>query len=736
MIKHIVSYQWLRTRRWWLCPVVIAVCALMGIFSIMSAQSQQAMTGMDFIYESSTFLTVAMFIISAAAALAINREADEDSADILWALPIDNASMIFGKFLGLMPMVLFAAAAYWLPHAVMITANWAGSGLSIWYLAGELGFAALMQGAGMISAAAAGGFLGLILRGFWLYGAVIALWVGTFASTITSIWPLYESAPEEHIYGIMFRQLIDWILNGPMVIPNQMPRDLYTAALYPGMLWQRVFYIALALFIAALAAVLIRRHRAAGRARMVSRTALSVSLVLVICAAAVFFYEQGYGYRKYRDEMAFYDEYYGHFYSDKQPSANAVELPSADYLAKMPLYIDSYDLDVDVTKPPALSVKAGLNLRNVGGDTIENPLITLWHGFDVTYTSADGKKLTARRVGDGVYLEGLSLNAGASAHIDMEYTGSAEWWGIYYLQPRLNALADKYGFMLPADYGWYPLTTPLPLMKATDLASFEKNGWGVSLTGVSQIVPSSLINEMSEKSSETSGNVDPWRRQSYFTVTVHKDNASPVVSSIGEAQNPCEEDVRIAGKGHYLTLACWPLERVDVDGSALYRPLEYKGDEGKYPVTVMNDTWKWFGISGRKAVGVIMPPYNGDRSMPELIDSDQGFYMAANEAMGYEPDFFYGVMTDRAESGGAGEYILSVIYPEWREWKYNGSYDLQEMEGYIKDVDGFSMSDADKIMKWFTSHDDAAAQAVLHELYMKAQKQPLSAEDIKEAFGS
>ncbi|MDI3509071.1 MAG: hypothetical protein PWP55_1263, partial [Clostridiales bacterium] len=26
MIKHIVSYQWLRTRRWWLCPAVIAVC--------------------------------------------------------------------------------------------------------------------------------------------------------------------------------------------------------------------------------------------------------------------------------------------------------------------------------------------------------------------------------------------------------------------------------------------------------------------------------------------------------------------------------------------------------------------------------------------------------------------------------------------------------------------------------------------------------------------------------------
>jgi hypothetical protein len=38
-------------------------------------------------------------------------------------------------------------------------------------------------------------------------------------------------------------------------------------------------------------------------------------------------------------------------------------------------------------------------------------------------------------------------------------------------------------------------------------------------------------------------------------------------------------------------------------------------------------------------------------------------------------------------------------------------------------------------MKWFTSHDDAAAQATLHELYMKAQKQPLSAKDIKEAFG-
>lgn len=735
MIKHIASYQWLRTRRWWLCPAVIAVCALMGIFSIMSAQSQHAMTGMDFIYESTTFLTVAMFIISAAAALAINREADEDSADILWALPVDNVSMIFGKFLGIMPMVLFAAAAYWLPHAVMITAKWAGSGLSIWYLTGELGFAALLQGAGMISAAAAGGFLGLILRGFWLYGTVIALWVGTFASTITSIWPLYESAPEEHIYEIMFRQLIDWILNGPMMMPNQMPRDLYTAALYPGMLWQRVFYIALALFIAALAAALIRRHRAAGRAKMVLRTALSVSLALVICSGAVFFYEQGYGYRKYRDEMAFYDEYYGHFYSDKQPSANAVELPSAGYLAEMPLYIDSYDLDVDVTKPPVLSVKAGLNLRNVGDDTIENPLITLWHGFNVTSASADGKKLTAKRVGDGVYLDGLSLKAGASARIDMEYTGSAEWWDIYYLHPRLNAFTDKYGFMLPADYGWYPLTVPLPLMKTTDLGGSAENGWGVSLTGVSQIVPSSLTNEMSEKLPETSGNIDPWQRQSYFTATVHKDNASPVVSSIGEAQNPYEEDVRIAGKGHYLTLTCWPLERVDVDSSVLYRPPEYKGDEGKYPVTVMNDTWKWFGISGRKGVGVIMPPYNGDRSMPELIDSDQGFYMAAREAMGYEQDFFNGVMTDRTQNSGTGEYILSLIYPEWRQWKYTGSYDLQGIEGYIKDIDGFSMSDADKIMKWFTSHDDAAAQATLHELYVKAQRQPLSIEDIKEAFG-
>jgi ABC-type transport system involved in multi-copper enzyme maturation permease subunit len=163
------------------------------------------MTGMDFIYESSTFLTVAMFIISAATALAINREADEDSADILWALPIDNASMIFGKFLGLMPMVLFAAAAYWLPHAVMITAKWTGSGLSIWYLAGELGFAALMQGAGMISAALIASIAvwsvqlaaGQRLKAFYLIASpgdsywAASRWVGLVLAAALTAWACF-----------------------------------------------------------------------------------------------------------------------------------------------------------------------------------------------------------------------------------------------------------------------------------------------------------------------------------------------------------------------------------------------------------------------------------------------------------------------------------------------------------------------------------------------------------------
>lgn len=738
-MQQVARYQWMRVRRWWILPVSIMVSVAVGLIPLFLSDN---VTGMDVIEKERQFLPFIMLAVMVSCALAINREADEGSDDMLWALPADNVSLILGKFIGIMPMAALAFLGFWTAAGAGIALRWAGSGLSVWYLLGELGLTALWWGAGILSAAVLGGFFGLLLRGFWLYLAIIALWVGAVAGIILFTSNMYAGG---YSSAVPLWQLLDWTTFGPMFTAF-MPRDLYALEPYlSGLIWQRLFYVLLAAAMALLSVRLIRSRRMVGRPMIKLAVSIALALALTIASAGIYFHEQGHGFKRFAQELAYYKQHYSWYYSENSPTDNTVHMPQLEDIVSPPLYIDSYELDLDITKPPVLKVKAAFSMRNISDKTIDQPMLTLRHNFDVLSAAADGQKLRVSRQGDGIYLKGVRLEPGKGVSITMEYCGPVEGWDISYANAKLTDFVTKHGFMLSADYGWYPLTMPIPLEYVYPDGTMIS--WGTAYSSSQILAPSYIFKQIRDQSLDpaaVTGKIDPWCRQAYFTVKVHKSGLYPVIGSVGQPASPGAGDVRIAGKGHYLTLLGWPLEAKSVGDDVVYRPFEYDGDDGIYPVTVMRDTWRWLGIQGQTAKAVIAPFQN-----QPVIDGEQGWYVGAFEPIGYWPDFFDGVLTGRRMPSVA-ESRLQQVYQAWRQWKYNGSYSTDPNRysyfGGFEDIYGIEKADISgpddpdvpsikDIMDWIKAHDEKTVQDTMHGLYIKAQQRPLSIADLKEAFG-
>lgn len=742
MIWHVARYQWMRVRRWWMLLASIMVSAAVGLIPLFLSDN---ITGIDIIGEERKFLPFVMLAVMVSSALAISREADEGSADMLWALPVDNASLILGKFIGVIPMAALAFLGFWTAAGTGIALRWMDSGLSLWYLLGELGLTALWWGAGILSAAVLGGFFGLLLRGFWLYLVIIALWFGT---VIGIIWVTSRMMYTGNYNGATpFWQLMDWT-TFELVFTVSIPRDLYALKPYlGGLIWQRLFYIILAATVALLSVRLIRGYRTIGQSMVKLVASIALALALTIASAGIYFHEQGHGFRRFEQELAYYRQHYGWYYNDNSPTDDAVPMPQPEGIVNPPLYIDSYELDLDITKPPVLKVKAVFSLRNTSDKTIDQPMLTLRHNFDVLSAAADGQKLRVSRQGDGIYLKELRLEPGEDVSITMEYCGPVEGWDISYANARLTDFVTKSGFMLSADYGWYPLTMPIPLEYVYPDGTMIS--WGTAYSSSQILAPSYIFEQIRERGLDpaaVTGKIDPWSRQAYFSVTVHKNGRYPVIGSVGQPASPGAGDVRIAGKGHYLTLLGWPLEAKSVGDDVVYRPFEYDGDDGIYPVTVMRDTWRWLGIGGQTAKAVIAPFQIQNQS---VVDGEEGWYVGIFEPIGYMPDFFDGVLTGRRMPSVA-EIRLQQVYQAWRQWKYNGSYsDDPYRYGYFggfEDIYGIEKTDISgpddpdvpsikDIMDWIKAHDEKTVQDTMHGLYIKAQQRPLSIADLKEAFG-
>ncbi|PZN12448.1 MAG: hypothetical protein DIU69_03555, partial [Bacillota bacterium] len=179
---HVARYQWTRLRRSWLLPAAPVGGLAVGL---LTATQTVAVTGAGVLQQAVYFLPLLHLGVMVLAALAIYPEADEDSAELLWSWPVDNVSVVLGKFAGVVPLAGLAALGAFLPPAAIMVRFWWGSGLSLGYLAAELGLLALWLGTGALFAGALGGALGLWARGWRLYALLL---VGGLAGGLGPGW--------------------------------------------------------------------------------------------------------------------------------------------------------------------------------------------------------------------------------------------------------------------------------------------------------------------------------------------------------------------------------------------------------------------------------------------------------------------------------------------------------------------------------------------------------------------
>ncbi|MBZ4664843.1 ABC transporter permease [Mahella sp.] len=654
MIMQIARYQWTRTRRWWPFPAAVIISLAAGLIPFLLGDTliSNTMTGMDVIENARNFLPFAMLAVMVASALSINRETDEGSDDLLWVLPVDNTALILGKFLGTLPIAGLAFAAFTIPTGAAVFIEWLGSGLPVWYIASELGIMALWWAAGILSAAVAAGFLGMLFRGLVLYVFILVPWVVTPVVVVMGIDFGYSG---DYKNMMILWQLADWTTIGSeLTMP--MARDFYALLPYiGGIIWQKLFYIAMAGLILALAPRLIKRHRIKGgsmdKGYMIAAMAAAA---LLIVSAGMFYEEQSIGYDKARSETDFYRNHYAAYFGEEgaSPADEDTKLPPLEDIIDPPLYIERYKLDIDTTKPPYLKIKAEFTLRNTSEKTIDRPVLTLRHNFDVASLTVDGQTKQNTRDGDWVYIEGMTLKPGQSAEVVMEYSGLVEEWRVHDRVPYLHYFVTDYGFMLPADYGWYPLTIQAPLgnlfghRSYGDYPYYSLDEWDTMLHYMPDIygseVPTPRPDEQKSGQLVAQDNdpaweasiIDPWRRPAYFDITLRKGGSYEVVTSIGEIDEQ-GGSVHAAGKGYYLTLLGWPMDEIKLGVDTAYRPMEYDGDEGIYPATVMRDSWNWLGISGKTARTAIVPFYTYS-----VIDGEQGFFIDNVEVLGYDSRYF------------------------------------------------------------------------------------------------
>ncbi|PZN12446.1 MAG: ABC transporter permease [Bacillota bacterium] len=732
-VRPVARYQWTRLRRTWLLPVAPVGGLAVGL---LTTTQTVAVTGAGVLQQAAYFLSLLHLGVMVLTALAIYPEADEDSTELLWTWPVDNISLILGKFAGVAPLAGLAALGAFLLPAVLMVRFWWGSGLSLGYLAAELGLLALWLGTGALFAAAMGGALGLWARGWRLYVPLFVVWLaGTIGpnvirSTVDSdatLWHLFQ-----------------WSL-AELLVDDEAGSDFYALLPHVGVIIaHRLTYACAALLLAVAVALGYRRTRRLGRPAPRWLGTLAGALVLATVALAlgtVVPMERRAGVA--HQEMVFYLDRGRH---GGGTSVTLSQENSGPGLHR--LHIPSYDLQVDASQPPLLRVDAEFILEYRGDKPLSRPQLGLRHDFQIDALYVDGELARFSRSRDALYLEEVSLAPGQSVRVRLTYHGRVEAWrfrhewgaraGTMFLQAvDLRAFVRREGLYLPASYGWYPLPADGPLAEVLALP-FGHGYWfweGPDRTSAGVLRPPGSVPPSRERSPYdwlTPTSDTP----ATFRVRVRRAGSYPVLSNLQDSSDPRAPTVSMLGRSNHLTLIGWPLAVAHTEAGSIYHLAENRGalERGRRILETFRDSYRRFGqaVPRLRVVTLRLDP-----NVPWIVDPYTGVVLDHGYRGSPVPrrdELLTAVLAGAREPSPAEECLVSSLVRFDHSQTSQADHPLEGLVGdYCQGLQGGPTTDA--VVRWLERARPDAVRKALATLHQIARQRPLTAEDLREVLG-
>lgn len=118
-----------------------------------------------------------------------------------------------------------------------------------------------------------------------------------------------------------------------------------------------------------------------------------------------------------------------------------------------------YDLAVDLTRPPEVSVRATVELAAEAGAPLDSLVFTLRRAFEIDGVRVEGDPVAPERLereGDLLRIRLGAIPAGGSYTVSVDYHGRVEDWRLDPYETPM-ALNSRDLVFLPAGWGWYPV---------------------------------------------------------------------------------------------------------------------------------------------------------------------------------------------------------------------------------------------------------------------------------------
>lgn len=454
----LIRYRQKRVVRNFIFPAVFLLPLVLGVMLCRGYVVYGS--GISLISSAQGYLPVLGLLLLLAAATLAGREEDEGSDVFLLVAPLSSPVIFFVKILSLCPLAAAVFLGLFIPVMVELSIAWWRVGYDFSLVLAETGIFLLWLLPSLFFATVLGGVLGIMKRGLHLYLLVLFTWgvlviavealppYGWPASPCSFLWPLLK-----WYGGLGFMQ---------MGIGLRFPPDFWS--FLPGLpvwVWQRSFYIAVTIAVMFCAARIFRHSRRGYKESSFFLSAAVVSsLVLVLILGTGFYFAREPIKASARAEV----EHYINF---------AREHPEHFQIAfeNQFVRINSYDLYLDISEPPLLAVRALIVVENFGAEEVSPLHLILRHHFRISEAQVGDTLLSVEQVGDRVIFPETALSPGESIEMTLEYTGRVEEWRLlrHDLTTYLKCFVKDYGLYLPPTYGWYPLSSALPLEVAHEL---------------------------------------------------------------------------------------------------------------------------------------------------------------------------------------------------------------------------------------------------------------------------
>jgi hypothetical protein len=168
-----------------------------------------------------------------------------------------------------------------------------------------------------------------------------------------------------------------------------------------------------------------------------------------------------------------------------QSASDAADRPSSPKPARETepgLIASDYVLNVKLDGR-TMKVKAGFDLTNGSGDTLDTVPLTLRHLFAVQSVAVDGLPAEWRREPGSDVLRirpNEPLKPGAAVRVETVYEGKADIWrreGTFFgFQYKRTYFAGNNAVFLPGMIGWYPLAGERTLSEVNELVHIDASG--------------------------------------------------------------------------------------------------------------------------------------------------------------------------------------------------------------------------------------------------------------------